>query len=71
MSPAELPEFDDDLRWFGAQMGAQQLFGDRQVVAMLLPHLAGKTMADLTPAEVQELLAAAARSFPNRDDEED
>ncbi|HAN46783.1 MAG TPA: hypothetical protein DCQ32_09570 [Cyanobacteria bacterium UBA8156] len=71
MSQPELPEFDDDLRWFGAQMGAQQLFGDRQVVAMLLPHLAGKTMAELTPAEVQELLTAAARSFPVRDDDDD
>ncbi|MFQ3680050.1 MAG: hypothetical protein SNJ60_06035 [Pseudanabaenaceae cyanobacterium] len=68
---SELPEFDDDLRWFGAQMGAQQLFGDRQVVAMLLPHLAGKTMAELTPTEVQALLQAAAQSFPMRDEEED
>ncbi|MCS6959710.1 MAG: hypothetical protein RMK91_06630 [Pseudanabaenaceae cyanobacterium SKYGB_i_bin29] len=54
---------DPDLLWLGEMMGADQVLTDRQMIAMLCPHLAGKTLAELTPEEVAELLKAA-ESFP-------
>lgn len=54
---------DPDLLWWGEMMGADQVLSDGEMIAMLCPHLAGKTLAELTPAELAEVMRAA-ESFP-------
>lgn len=44
-------------------IGADQVLSDREMIAMLCPHLAGKTLAELTPAELAEVMRVA-ESFP-------
>jgi hypothetical protein len=50
---------DPDLLWLGTMMGAEQVFTDGEMIALLCPALAGKTLAQLTPAEFDQLMAAA------------
>ncbi len=50
---------DPDLIWLGNLMGAEQVFSDRGLVAMLCPDLEGKTLAELTPTEFERLMEAA------------
>ncbi|MFN3361733.1 MAG: hypothetical protein ACK421_09960 [Pseudanabaenaceae cyanobacterium] len=54
---------DPDLLWWGEMIGADQVLSDREMIAMLCPHLAGKTLAELTPAELAEVMRVA-ESFP-------
>lgn len=54
---------DPDLAWLGSVMGAEQVFSDQDMISFLCPHLGGKTLAQLTPAELEELMLVA-RSFP-------
>ncbi len=50
---------DPDLVWLGNMMGAEQVFSDADMVAMLCPDLAGKTLAELSPIEFERLMSAA------------
>lgn len=50
---------DPELVWLGDLMGAEQVFSDTDMVAMLCPDLTGKTLEALTPIEFDRLMTAA------------
>jgi len=54
----------DELISMAQMFGAAQSFSDRGLIAMLCPELEGKSMAELTAEEFQQLLAAANANFP-------
>lgn len=48
-----------ELRSFALMMGASQYYSDGGLIAMVCPQFAGKSLQDLTPEELQELMTAA------------
>lgn len=53
-----------ELQEFAQLLGADQVFTDQGMIALLCPELAGKSLAELSPDQFALLQAAAIQAFP-------